>query len=143
MWLCLQKQKLRQTNTHRFRYRKSNYFILCAAKWTLIKDQDINESDQEIQQNYGIGTTKSLLEITIILYNLLLLSYMLNFVCLQSKLFDGFEEEDATLNSDIFVKRRSVKKLVIKKKSDKVSSVTVTDVMYIVKSLSCVVDSHI
>ncbi|XP_071485377.1 nuclear pore complex protein Nup98-Nup96-like [Diadema antillarum] len=35
----------------------------------------------------------------------------------KSKLFDGLEEEDSTLNSETFVTRRSIKKLVIKNKS--------------------------
>lgn len=38
------------------------------------------------------------------------------FFPIQSKLFDGLEEEDNTLNSETFVTRRSIKKLVIKNK---------------------------
>ncbi|XP_033631554.1 nuclear pore complex protein Nup98-Nup96-like isoform X1 [Asterias rubens] len=37
----------------------------------------------------------------------------------KSKLFDGLDDEDLTLNTEMFVPRRSVKKLVIKKKDDK------------------------
>ncbi len=36
----------------------------------------------------------------------------------KSKLFDGLDDEDLTLNTEMFVPRRSVKKLVIKKKED-------------------------
>ncbi|XP_038055472.1 nuclear pore complex protein Nup98-Nup96-like isoform X2 [Patiria miniata] len=40
----------------------------------------------------------------------------------KSKLFEGLDDEDPTLNSEMFVPRRSVKKLVIKKKEDKSES---------------------
>ncbi|XP_022108489.1 nuclear pore complex protein Nup98-Nup96-like isoform X2 [Acanthaster planci] len=40
----------------------------------------------------------------------------------KSKLFEGLDDEDPTLNSEMFIPRRSVKKLVIKKKEDKMEA---------------------